>query len=159
VAAPSSADKPARSAPLESDVAAMAFIQSASLCKDLEPELLNELYKAGIVVEYGPASIVLTEGDGDQDLFFIVEGSVSVCKQGEGTIIELATLERPVVFGEKAVLTQQPRSASVITQTEVRLVRFPGELVRKIADKAPKFGRMLAMLMAARAKDTTSKVR
>lgn len=136
----------------------MAFLQSSSLCRDLTPELLEEVIAVATVVDYDAAQVVLEEGEHDNALFFVVEGSVAICKRSGSAIVPLATLERPAVFGETAVLTQQARTATVVTQTDVRLVRVPGELMRSLAERLPTVGRMLAMLMASRAKDTEKKL-
>lgn len=152
------ADPPRTNGTLASDIGAMAFIQSSSLCRDLPKDLLEEVIAQGAVCEYDASQIVLAEGDTDNALFFIVEGSVAICKRNGAEIVALATLERPAVFGETAVLTQQPRTATVVCQTDVRLVRVPGELVRTLAERNEKLGRMLATLMSARMKDTERKL-
>ncbi len=152
------ADKPHATGPLASDIGAIAFIQASSLCRDLPKALCDELIAQGEVVSYDAAQLVLVEGDSDNGLFFILEGSVAICKRNGSELVELATLERPAVFGETAVLTQQPRSATVVCQTDVRLVRAPGELIRSLAERDQKLGRMLATLMAARVKDTEKKL-
>jgi CRP-like cAMP-binding protein len=151
-------DKPRRSQPLASDIAALAFLQSSSLCRDLAAEMMDEVIGQAVVVDYDAAQVVLEEGEHDNALFFIVEGSVAICKRNGAAIVPLATLERPAVFGETAVLTQQARTATVVTQTDVRLVRVPGELMRSLAERAPTVGRMLATLMGARVKDTEKKL-
>ncbi len=151
-------DKPRSTQPLASDIASMAFLQSSSLCRDLGPEMMNEVIGQATVVDYEAAQVVLEEGEHDNALFFIVEGSVAICKRNGSNFVPLATLERPAVFGETAVLTQQARTATVVTQTDVRLVRVPGELMRSLAERAPTVGRMLATLMAARVKDTEKKL-
>ena len=115
----------------------MAFLQSSSLCRDLTPEMMDEVMAKSSVDAYDAAQVVLEEGEHDNALFFIVEGSVSICKRSGAAFVPLATLERPAVFGESAVLTQQARTATVVTQTEVTV---------------------LATLMAARAKDTEKKL-
>lgn len=151
-------DLPRRVQPLGDDVAAVAFVQAAAVCRELPEEQLAEIYGSGEVVEYGPGQLIVVEGATDSSLYFIVEGSLTVCKQRGDALVELAALERPAIFGEAAALTGQPRSASVVTQTDVRLIRIPGELVRRIADAAPKFGRLLATLMAARQKETEKRL-
>ena len=152
------ADKPRTTGPLASDIGAIAFIQSSSLCRDLPKPLGEELIAQGEVVSYDATQLVLVEGDSDDGLYFILEGSVAVSKRAGSALVEVATLERPAVFGETAVLTQQPRSATVVCQTEVRLVRIPGALVRSLAERDAKLGRMLATLMSARVKDNEKKL-
>lgn len=152
------ADKPLASAPLGADIGATAFIQSSSLCRDLPKELCDQLIAAGEILTYAPAQAVLVEGDSDNALYFIFEGSVAICKRNGDEIVELAVLERPALFGETAVLTQRPRSATVVCQTDCTLVRIPGDVIRSLAEQDAKLGRLLATLMAARMKDTQKKL-
>ena len=139
--------------PIDEDVAAMAFVQSSSLCHGLPEACLEALFSAGLISEYGPSEVVFEESAVQDDLFLLLDGSVSICKHYGEKLIEIIVLERPSVFGETAALTQQPRAASAITRTDTRLVCFPGKVVREVADSAPKFGRRLAALMASRGEE------
>lgn len=152
------ADKPLTSGPLGADIGATAFIQSSSLCRDLPKELCDKLISAGEILSYEPTQVVLVEGDSDNALYFIFEGSVAICKRNGAEMVELAVLERPALFGETAVLTQRPRSATVVCQTDCKLVRVPGDVIRALAEQNEKLGRLLATLMAARMKDTQKKL-
>jgi CRP-like cAMP-binding protein len=88
----------------------------------------------------------------------VLEGSVNIRKRRREAQLELASLDRQAVFGEIAVLTQKPRTASVVARVDTRLVRLSGDVVRRVAERAPKFGRKLAALMAGRNKDTSKKL-
>lgn len=145
-------------APLESDVAAMAFVEACSLCQGLPHDLLEQLFRGGTVHIFGPGAVVFSEGESDDFLYLIFSGSVTVRKRSGATELELASLERPAVFGEFAALTGQRRTASIVTRTETRLVCFPGALVRTVAEGWPKLGRKLAALMAGRQRDTEKKL-
>ena len=144
--------------PISDDIAAMAFVQASHLCNGLSAETLDKLLTAGELLEYAPAEVVIQEGGQDQHLFVVLDGAVSVQKSTDGESVEVAVLERSGVFGENAALTGQARSASVVSTTDTRLVRFPGDVVRQVAEEVPKFGRLLATLMAGRAKDTEKKL-
>ena len=139
-------------------MAAIAFVQNSYLCKGLDESLLKKLLAAGTLIAVPAGTTVWVEGAADDRLFMILEGKVEIKKQHGGNVIELATLERPAIFGERAVLTAHPHSATVIARVDCRLVAFPGELVRDIANQAPKFGWLLASLMAGRTKDTEKKL-
>ncbi len=152
------ASRPTSTETLGNSVAAVAFIQSTSLFKDMPDAVMNLLYEKAEVVDYGPTDIVIAQDATDTDLFVIFEGNVAVQKLVKGGWVHLADLERPAVVGEVAALTEQPRAAAVISTTDCRLVRVPGPTVRAIAEAAPKFGKRLAMLMSARDKDTERKV-
>jgi sulfate permease, SulP family len=65
--------------------------------------------------------IVIAEGSGDRDLFLISRGtaSVRVDGPGPGRPRRLASFSAGTVFGEVALLDQQPRSATVIADEDV----------------------------------------
>lgn len=143
---------------LGDSLAAVAFVQSTSLFKDMPDAVMNLLYEKAQVVDFGPTDVVIAQDASDSDLFIIFEGNVAVQKLVKGEWVHLADLERPAVVGEVAALTEQPRAAAVVSTTDCRLVRIPGPTVRAIAAAAPKFGKRLAMLMSARDRDTERKV-
>jgi CRP/FNR family transcriptional regulator, cyclic AMP receptor protein len=144
--------------PLTEDMAAFAYVQSSSLCNCLAPDQLTELLRGAKVEDFPLGAVLANEGDKDDSLFLVFDGTVSVCKQRGDVLLELAVLERAHVFGEIAVLMQQPRSATIIARSETRVIRLDGVAVRKVAELEPKFGRRLAALMSARIKDTAEKL-
>jgi CRP-like cAMP-binding protein len=149
---------PHRRKPLADDVAGMAFVQSSALCQGVGDENLAHLYDCGEVLDYAPGALVFSQGDIDDSLYMVLDGGVNVIKRHAKGHVVLASLDRQAIFGEIAVLTEQPRSSAVMTRVETRVIRFAGEAVRSIAHKAPKFGRRLAALMAGRRKDTQRKL-
>lgn len=137
----------------------MAFVQSSSLCHGLDEAQLSTLFQNGSVLEYGLAETVFREGSTDDALYLVLEGGVTIRKTHDGVVYELAHLDRQGVFGEVAVLTHSPRTVAAVARTESRLVCISGEAVREVADAAPKFGRKLAALMAARHRETSKKLK
>lgn len=143
---------------LRDDIAAMAFVQSSSLCHGLDVDCMRLLLETGDVAHLHATATIVSEGSHDDHLYIVLDGHVSVRKQHRSRVVDLAVLERGAVFGESGVLTQYPRSATVVARTDVRLVCWPGPAVRVAADKVPRFGRRLAALMAARQRDTDTKL-
>ncbi len=144
--------------PLAEDVGAMALVQASGLCSGLPQELLDRLINAGRVLDYGLGQVVFSQGAQDDAIYIVLEGSVSICKEIERKLVEVATLARPVIFGEISVLTQRPRSSTVVSRTETRLIELNGRVVREVAAAAPKLGRRLAALMAGRSRDNEKKL-
>jgi len=89
-------------------------------------ELFRELTMAEIVKVYNVLTTlkvdegapVIREGDRSDHLYVIVEGSVSVLRDGA----PLASLGAGSHFGEMALLNQRPRSATVIAREPTRLL-------------------------------------
>jgi sulfate permease, SulP family len=70
---------------------------------------------------YGAGEIVIREGSRDRDLFLMARGTASVRVEvpGQGRQRRLASFSAGTVFGEVALLDQEPRSATVTADEEV----------------------------------------
>ncbi len=106
--------------PLFSDLSKNAFIQ-----------LLEQMHMRQVL----PDEVVIREGDVDDSMFIISNGRVKVTKTTEtGSEIVLAHLSDGAFFGEMALLSQSPRTASVIAEEETLLF----EVSRKVLDEVVK---------------------
>ncbi len=75
----------------------------------------------------GRDEVIFREGDVGRQFYAIRKGKVLIRKEKSGTV--LATLSSGEVFGEMAVLDNQPRSASAIAATDTELFAFDGHRV------------------------------
>eukprot|EP00762_Andalucia_godoyi_P007943 ANDGO_01261.mRNA.1 cAMP-dependent protein kinase regulatory subunit len=66
-------------------------------------------------VEFKRGDVVLREGESGDDFYIVIEGEVSVRKRG----VEVTRLGRSEFFGEIALLTNQPRLATVIADSDI----------------------------------------
>jgi CRP-like cAMP-binding protein len=141
-------------ASIEGDVAVVAFMHAQSLCSGLPEDCFSALCVTGTLVDCAPGDAIVREGAGGDALYVVFEGAVALQKGSQ----EVALLERQAVFGEAAVLTQQLYDVTVQARTHARLICLPGDAVRAVAERAPRFGRMLAALMAGRSREIEKKV-
>ena len=71
---------------------------------------------------------LLREGQPGHSFYVLVRGSVVVTRAGDpGEEIQLATLHDGAIFGEMALLTQSPRTATVTATTDCDLLCFDRE--------------------------------
>ncbi|MDB4953294.1 MAG: cAMP-binding protein [Myxococcales bacterium] len=84
-----------------------------------------------------PASaLVIREGEPGNSFFFVASGQLRVfATDGLGRQTELAALGENAVFGEMALLSAQPRSASVGCMTEVDLLEVGRQSLASLADE------------------------
>ncbi|HVW24645.1 MAG TPA: protein kinase [Polyangiaceae bacterium] len=68
---------------------------------------------------FPPGSVIVQQGDAAEVAYIIVSGSCEVHKATEGTRALLRILGPGDVFGETAILTGEPRSASVVAIDQV----------------------------------------
>ncbi|MEW5851101.1 MAG: cyclic nucleotide-binding domain-containing protein [Myxococcota bacterium] len=102
--------------------------------------------------------VVVREGEVGDSFYVILKGAVSVTVDDFGTPKQVATLGRGSFFGEIAVLTQQPRSATVTALSELELLRFDKGPVEKILADYPRVREIMARLGLRRSEDTLEKM-
>jgi CRP-like cAMP-binding protein len=90
-----------------------------------------------LVLRRFPANaLVVREGEAGNSFFFVAGGQLSVfATDGLGRHTELAKLGENAVFGEMALLSAQPRSASVACSTEVDLLEVGRQSLAALADE------------------------
>ncbi len=83
----------------------------------------------------------MTQGDSSSNMVLILEGMVDVLKENTGEV--LATLQPGDIVGEMGFVTDEPRSASVVTQTRVEILEIDKRLIHLVASRFPKVGNKL----------------
>ena len=97
-------------------------LRQIPLFADLSEEDLERLYRMAETVSIPTGQLVLREGDPGDSLYVVLEGELEVTKcQGSQDVL-LALYDPGQFFGEMALLEQAPRSASVRTVQESRLL-------------------------------------
>jgi signal transduction histidine kinase len=97
-------------------------LRKIPLFADLSEEDLERLYQMAETVSFPAGQLVLREGDQGDSLFVVLTGELEVTKRQGSQDILLALYKPGQFFGEMALLEQAPRSASVRTLQEGRLL-------------------------------------
>jgi CRP-like cAMP-binding protein len=139
------------------NLAACAFVESNHLFKKVSREDLEPLYNEGSYVYYSPNDVIFKEGDPGKDLFVIVSGTVQVTTKGKKGVVELAHLTRGAFLGEVGILTEQPRTATVVALSDVEMIKLPGEKVREIMNKYPRVKKLMQTVMEGRIRTVIEK--
>src|SRR5918999_2548817 len=92
------------------------------LLADLTEEDLERLYEMAETISVPAGELVLQEGDPGDSLYIVLDGELEVTKRHGNQEILLAVYKAGQFFGEMALLEQAPRSASVRTLQEGRLL-------------------------------------
>lgn len=109
--------------PLFSDLPKNAFIQ-----------LLEQMHMRSVL----PDEVVIREGDVDDSMFIVSTGRVKVTKTTEaGTEMVLAQLGDGTFFGEMALLSESPRTASVIASEETLLFEVSRDVLAGVVKNFP----------------------
>ncbi len=85
-----------------------------------------------------PDEFIIRQGDVDDSMFIVSSGRVKVTKTGDqGKEIVLAHLTDGAFFGEMALLSESPRTASVIAEEETLLFQVSRETLASVVDSYP----------------------
>ena len=97
-------------------------LRKIPLFADLFEEDLKRLYQMAETISVPAGQLVLREGDQGDSLFVVLGGELEVTKRQGSQDVLLALYKPGQFFGEMALLEQAPRSASVRTLQESRLL-------------------------------------
>ncbi|MEK6602957.1 MAG: mechanosensitive ion channel family protein, partial [Nitrospirota bacterium] len=97
----------------------------------LGPEELDVVAGEAKIQIYLPGEVVVRQGDVGTEFFFILEGDAEV-RRGEGeTGATVAALNSVQFFGEMALLTGEPRSATIVAKTRLEVLVISKEALAR----------------------------
>jgi len=105
------------------------------------------------------AQVLMTQGDKSQSLHIIVKGSVAVERHAIGSApLLLAHLGPGEVVGEMGVLDGSPRSATVVTETDVETLELTAEMMKQTFQEFPEALMAILKLVTERMRNTDALV-
>lgn len=129
------------------------------LFSDLSPEAFVELFERCPLRRFSQGGRVLEQGTTGSSFFVICSGRVRVFRPEQGRERTLAVLEEGAFFGEMALLSGAPRSASVeATAPATELLEITAPVLAELSSRYPQVAaalkkfcrqRMLANLMSS----------
>ena len=87
-----------------------------------------------------------TEGDRGREFFVLLEGEAEVTRRGK----RINTMREGDFFGEIALVTKMPRTASVTATSDVRVLVITERDFDALLKKSPEVGRSVAEALAER---------
>lgn len=97
----------------------------------------SESPRSGRTVSFPAETKILKMGEPGHSLFLVTGGAVRVLYPARSADFELARLESGECFGEMALLSEMPRSATVESVDEVELLVLEKEDFRRILTESP----------------------
>ncbi len=104
-----------------------------------------------VVVPEG--KVLVEEGRVGLEFFLIVSGTATVSRNGK----KVATLGPGGYFGEMALLDRKPRSANVVSDTEMDLLVLSQRQFNSLLQSVPTIARKLLAAMAQRVREADAK--
>jgi CRP-like cAMP-binding protein len=98
------------------------------------------------VVTFAAGETIFKEGDPGDKMYVIQEGVVDIMLHGR--VLESA--QRGTIFGEMALIDNEPRSGDAIAKTDVRLVTVDQKRFMFMVQETPYFAIRVMHIMAER---------
>ncbi len=125
---------------------AVSALKNVALFEGLTTKELNEIYKAAKEVHFPAGKAIVQEGEAGAAFHLILEGSARVTSGGRTH----AKLGPGDYFGEMALIDRQPRSATVVADTDVRTLSLVSWSFLPLLDHMPTVAKKMLLVMTAR---------
>ena len=143
-------ERPVRDKQQELQAAARLILRQQTLFKCLTDEQLDSLLPRGKVVHFGRGETVIHQGDNGNSMFIMVHGEANVTAARNGQSKHIASMKAGDCFGEMSLLTGEPRSATIIANSDCELVEIDKDVLGQSLKENPNLLAHLSELLAQR---------
>ena len=119
------------------------------------PNLFLNLFRDKETTSFTAGDFVFKAGDPGESMYIITEGEVDIL-DGSGTTLE--TAGPGSIFGELALIDDEPRSATVVAKTDCRLVAVDRRRFQYMVQETPFFGLAVMKVLADRLRKTSARI-
>jgi CRP-like cAMP-binding protein/formate hydrogenlyase subunit 6/NADH:ubiquinone oxidoreductase subunit I len=120
-----------------------SHLRSVPVLAPLTPDFIDHLRDRVELLRFAPGQVICTQGEPADSFYLVRLGFVKVSQQRPGGELVLAYLARGSYFGEMALLTGTPRTATCSALDHVEVVRVSGEDFQLMLDRFPEIRRKL----------------
>ncbi len=128
----------------------LGFVERVDLFAALQPEIKQRIAESMEPVTLAAGEPVIRQGEAGDSMFFIYIGRVRIVLEQEGAVQELAMLDSGQFFGEMALLTGEPRSASAFAEGDVEAFVLRKDNFREVLVEHPEVAEQISKLMGQR---------
>lgn len=137
----------------------LSILQEIDIFQPFSIEAKNYLSQRMRLHTYPEGQIIVHQGDPGDSLYIIVEGALGVwVKREDGQSIEIGRLGAGNIFGEMALMTGEPRAATIISISETRLYEITKADIMPLMKKHPEIFGHLSEILSQRKMATASKL-
>lgn len=133
--------------------AVAASIEQTEVFRPLSAEEKQTLLEGIRVEVFGRGETILRAGEPGDSMFILREGTVSVRRSAATGGKEVAQLGPGEMFGEMALLTGEPRGATVVAESDVTLLEIPKSSLQPILKRNPDLAKAISDIVEQRRMD------
>ncbi len=129
--------------------ASLEHLRNVPLFSSCSTKDLEKIAKAGDELVMPAGSMIVDQGQTGREAFIVLEGTVTVKRNGK----KVATLGAGTVVGELSLLDHGPRTATVICDTDCRLMLITQRHFLAVVDDVPALAHKLLASLAGRIRE------
>ncbi|SRR6266511_122747 len=126
--------------------AKVELLKKVPLFSRLDKKALQDVGHIADELDLPAGKEMATEGDRGREFFVLLDGEAEVTRRGS----RINTMKQGEFFGEIALVTKMPRTASVVATTDVRVLVITERAFDALLKKSPEVGRSVAEALAER---------
>lgn len=98
--------------------------------RNFTKEQVKELVRSSNIVRIRREAVIITEGERDDTFYVVLSGRVRIMKRER----QITCLERGQCFGEIAYISKEPRTATVIADSDSSLMKINSQVLDRASD-------------------------
>ena len=134
---------------MASKKASLEHLRNVPLFSSCSTKDLEKIAKAGDELLMPAGSMIVDQGQTGREAFIVLEGTVTVKRNGK----KVATLGAGTVVGELSLLDHGPRTATVVCDTDCRLMLITQRHFLAVVDDVPALAHKLLASLAGRIRE------
>jgi small-conductance mechanosensitive channel len=116
----------------------------------MQADELEELAKSTIHLRFGAGEKIIEQGKPGKSMYILADGSAEVKVEHNGELVRVGRLGQGDCFGEISLLTGEPRTATVIAESDCEVVKIEKSAMRALLLQHPRLAETLSETLAAR---------
>ena len=136
----------------------LKLLKNLPLFDALRDTELQAIAEGSIRLVYGPPECIIRENETGSSVFIVESGLLDVyVQQSDQSSLRVAQIGLGSIFGEMALLTGEPRSATIRAATEASVYEISKHTLQPILENRPELIEELSVLLATRQLDAEMK--
>lgn len=130
----------------------VAWLSSVPFFEGFSDDQLRRVLALSEQHEVPAGTVLVDQGDPGTDCFVIVRGEAGVYVRGE----HIASAGPGSMVGEMALIDHRPRTATVMAESDMSILRFRTNAFRTLLDEMPKASERVMTMLRTRLERTRS---
>jgi CRP-like cAMP-binding protein len=133
-------------------------LRQIPMFRDIDPSRLKLLAFTSERIQYRDGQLFFSAGDAADAAYVILEGCAEVIVENAGGRVKVAELGRNALVGEMGILSDAPRSATVIATQPVTALRIDKSVFLELLAQFPQMAIAVMRELASRLERTNAQL-